>query len=81
MRFVIADDGIGSATAPHVVIDLHADRLGRCYAAGWDTFGLVGEMPIVAVTIAGLISWLLEAGGDRPGGHDRGYGDAYQPDP
>jgi hypothetical protein len=76
--FVIADDGTGRTTAPHVLIDLHPARAGRCYAAGWDTFGLVGDMPIIALHMAGLIRWLLEAAGDAPTGGDRSFGDAYQ---
>lgn len=79
--FVIADDGTGNSTAPHVVVDLHPARAGRCYATGWDTFGLVGDMPIIAVDMAGLITWLLEAGGDAPAGGQRAFGDAYQPTP
>lgn len=77
--FVIADDGTGDSAAPHVVIDLHPARAGRCYATAWDTVGLVGDMPIIAVDMAGLIMWLLEAGGDAPAGGDRALGDAYQP--
>lgn len=46
--YVIADSGDESSTAPHIVIDLHPDRVGRCYDAFWQDYGLVGEMPIVA---------------------------------
>jgi hypothetical protein len=77
--YIIADDGTGHSTAPHVVIDLHPARTGRCYATGWDTFGLVGEMPIIALNMADLITWLLEAAGDKPFGGDRPLGDAYKP--
>jgi hypothetical protein len=77
--FVVADDGTGASTAPHVVIDLNTERAGRCYVTGWDTFGLVGDMPIIAVDMAGLIRWLLEAGGTSPYGLERKLGDAYQP--
>jgi hypothetical protein len=61
------------------VIDLHPNRAGRTYSTAWDTFGLVGHMPIVAVTIASLLTWLLEAGGDLPAGRPRNFGDAHEP--
>ncbi|MGI8335746.1 hypothetical protein ACRYCC_37850 [Actinomadura scrupuli] len=76
---VIADDGTGSSTAPHVVIDLHPTRVGRCYATGWDSFGLAGDMPIIALDMTGLVTWLMEAAGDAPMGGHRPFGDAYRP--
>lgn len=74
--YVIADGGRDFRSDPHVVIDLHLDRLGRCYDAFWDTYGLVGEMPVVAVTVTELLQVLVASGGQRgvlPGL----YGDAY----
>lgn len=74
--YVIANSGEESSTDPHVVIDLHPHRLGRCYDAYWDTYGLVGEMPVVAVTITELLHVLLATAGQHgslPGLH----GDAY----
>lgn len=79
---VIADGGRESATDQHVVIDLHPDRLGRCYDAFWDTYGLVGEMPVVALTIAELLEVLLASGGQvgaLPGRYGDAYDDARQP--
>lgn len=73
--YVIADGG-ESATAPHVVIDLHPDRLGRCYDTFWDTYGLVGDMPVVAVTVTELLQVLLASRGQH-GSLPRRYGDAY----
>ena len=61
--YVIADGGTGGATEPHMVIDLQPDRAGRCYAVGWDTYGLVGEMPIVAHGIVELLHRMLAAEG------------------
>jgi hypothetical protein len=50
---------------PHVVIDLAPERLGFCYAVAWDTYNLVGEMPIVARSVAELFHVLLhDAGAD-----------------
>ena len=76
--FVIADGGRESSTDPHIVIDLHPDRLGRCYVASWDTYGVVGEMPIVALTMAELLRSLLEHDGRATALPDF-YGDAYEP--
>ncbi|HEX6681617.1 MAG TPA: hypothetical protein VF062_02430 [Candidatus Limnocylindrales bacterium] len=75
--YVIADGGNGMSTEPHVVVDLHPARAGRCYAAFWDTYGLVDQMPVVARDVAGLLRWLLASDpqtGDAP---DTAYGDAY----
>ena len=76
--YVIADGGAGAATEPHVVIDLHPDRAGRCYQVFWDTYGLAGDMPIVAYGMAELLHRLLTSRGSQatlPGPH---HGDAYQ---
>lgn len=75
--FVIATDGNGSATGFHVVIDLHQARAGRCYLATWDSFGLVGEMPVVATGVVDLLQWLLELAGSSPLEKLPGFGDAY----
>ncbi|MCU7728375.1 hypothetical protein ODJ79_32090 [Actinoplanes sp. KI2] len=75
--YVIVDGGRGSSTEPHVVIDLAPERAGRCYAAAWDTYGLVGEMPVVATNVADLLLLLLREGGSEAmpsTTHDR---DAY----
>ncbi|OKI49333.1 SMI1/KNR4 family protein [Micromonospora sp. CB01531] len=63
--YVIADGG-GAATDPHIVIDLHPTRAGRCYLVGWDTYGLVGEMPVVATSVLELLRWLLSTDGANP---------------
>lgn len=76
--FVIADGGRDSSTDPAVVVDLHPDRLGRCYVAFWDTFGVAGEMPVIAVTMDELLRVLLEHEGQVTALPDR-YGDAYEP--
>lgn len=63
--YVIADGG-GAATDLHVVVDLHPARAGRCYLVSWDTYGLVGEMPVVATSVPELLRWLLSADGGNP---------------
>jgi hypothetical protein len=62
--YVIVDGGQGSSTEPHLVIDLAPERVGRCYSATWDTYGIVGEMPVVATSIAELLELLLRDGGE-----------------
>jgi hypothetical protein len=73
--FVVADGG-GASTDLHVVIDLDQTRVGRCYLVAWDTYGLVGEMPIVATSVPDLLRWLLSAGGEYPA-LTASRGDAY----
>ncbi|MFF4810022.1 SMI1/KNR4 family protein [Micromonospora chersina] len=63
--YIMADGG-GEATDPHVVIDLHPTRSGHCYLVSWDTYGLVGEMPIVATSVPELLGWLLSTDGANP---------------
>jgi antitoxin YokJ len=60
---VFADQG-GGATDEHVVLDLHPARLGQFYATFWDSFGLVGEMPIIAASVADILQWLVDSGGE-----------------
>jgi antitoxin YokJ len=76
--YVIADGGRESSTDPHIVVDLHPDRLGRCYCAFWDTFGLVGDMPVVALAVDELLGMLLQDEGHAAAWPDT-YGDAYEP--
>ncbi|MDQ7909328.1 SMI1/KNR4 family protein [Phytohabitans sp. ZYX-F-186] len=76
--FVIADGGTGTSTEPHIVIDLHPARAGLCYLAGWDTYGLVGDMPIVADGIAELLQRLLATNGQQPAPPGPYHGDAYE---
>jgi hypothetical protein len=61
--YVLVDGGHGGSTEPQVVIDLSPERAGRCYAASWDTYGLVGEMPVVASSVVELLRILLRDGG------------------
>jgi antitoxin YokJ len=63
--FVFADNG-GASTDEHVVVDLHPARLGRYYETFWDRFGVAGDMPIVAVSVADALQWLLATDGGGP---------------
>ena len=49
-----------------MVIDLSPQRVGRCYATSWDTYGLVGERPVVAFSVVELLQNLLRDGGTQP---------------
>ncbi|WP_354697271.1 hypothetical protein [Paraconexibacter sp. AEG42_29] len=71
--YVFADDGEGSSTGPHLVVDLHPARAGRFYDVFWDTYGLVGQMPVVATNAHDALVWLLAADDDKPSP----LGDAY----
>lgn len=75
--YVIAQESPGVVSGQLVVIDLHPEREGRCYLTAWDSFGLVGEMPIVALSVAELLQWLLHLGGENPMDHLPDLGDAY----
>ncbi|GIE78520.1 hypothetical protein Aph02nite_44700 [Actinoplanes philippinensis] len=61
--YVLVDGGNGNSTEPHLVIDLAPERAGRVYAVAWDTYGLVGEMPVVATNVVELLQLLLDDGG------------------
>jgi len=54
--YIIADCGNGD----YLTIDLDQDRLGRCYDSFHETYGLVGEMPIIATTFTDLLTRLYE---------------------
>ncbi|WP_051452240.1 hypothetical protein [Actinospica robiniae] len=74
---VIATDKPGTSTGFNIVIDLHHTRAGRCYLTAWDSFGIVGDMPIVAHGVTGLLDWLLSLGGANPAERLPNLGDAY----
>jgi antitoxin YokJ len=69
--FVFAEDGPDS-TASLVVVDLCPARAGRYYDAFWDSFGLVGQMPILALSVTELLRRLLDRAEPAPV-----HGDAY----
>jgi hypothetical protein len=74
--FVFAESGAGSADTL-VVVDLHPARAGRFYDAFWDSYGLVGQMPILAVTVAELMRRLLDMQGVRATHPGPFHGDGY----
>ncbi|GHJ54524.1 hypothetical protein Nm8I071_38310 [Nonomuraea sp. TT08I-71] len=75
--YVIVDGGQGLSTEPHVVMDLAPQRSGRCYTAAWDTYGLPGEMPLIATTIVELLQALLVDRGVEALPAGLSAGDAY----
>lgn len=63
-----------------ISIDLHPDRLGRCYDSFWDRHGVAGSCAVVALSFGELLGRLLDAEGEYlywlvNGGVN--YGDAY----
>ena len=46
-------------------VDLHPARAGRYYDAFWDSYGLAGQMPVLAISVAELIHQLLDMRGAR----------------
>ncbi len=61
--YVIADTG-PEGTAVRVLIDLAADRRGRCYDGFWDVFGVAGSMPVVAASFTDLLERLVAVPAD-----------------
>jgi len=67
-------------TQPLAVIDLAADRHGRCYDAFHETYGLVGDMATIALTFHDLLATLSRSGDQQPYWLEPGWtslGDAY----
>jgi hypothetical protein len=62
-----------------IVLDLHPARLGRCYDAFWNTYGVVDSMPIVARSYTELLVRLAETSGTEAELTAHAYGDAYDP--
>jgi hypothetical protein len=63
--FVFADHG-GASTDEHVVVELQPARAGRFYEAFWDRYGITGDMPVIARSVADALRWLLDTDGGRP---------------
>lgn len=55
--------GEGVNSSEYVTIDLHPDRLGRCYDSFWDRHGIPGSCPVIAVSFSDLIKRMLQNGG------------------
>jgi antitoxin YokJ len=56
--YTIADAGNGQ----HISVDLHPDRLGRCYDAFWETYP--AESGLVATSFTDLVERLYANGGN-----------------
>jgi hypothetical protein len=64
----------------YIVIDCDSQRLGRCYDGNHETYGLVGQTPVIAASFGEFLERTLRAGTDgyywtQP--HFRPLGDAY----
>jgi hypothetical protein len=63
-----------------ISIDCDARRLGRCYDSFWDSHGVAGETPIIALSFTELLSRLLDGRGTHwywLANDAMCYGDAY----
>ena len=74
---LVADGRDGSQ---FISLDLHPDRLGRCYDSFHETHGLVGDSPVIATSFTQLLERLVSSSGRRwfwlePGFES--HGDAY----
>ncbi|WP_312886473.1 SMI1/KNR4 family protein [Paenibacillus foliorum] len=56
--------GLGG-NGDYISIDLHQDRLGKCYDSFWDRHGVMGDCPVVAKTFTELINRLVQNNGER----------------
>jgi len=75
--YVIAESD-ESGTAERAVIDLDARRLGRCYDAFWDRFGVAGSMAVIATSFTDLLTRVIHAKGQAYwSSQPLGMGDAY----
>lgn len=75
--YVVATGGSGE----HLTVDCHPERSGRCHDSFWDSHGVAGSCPIVAMSLTELLRRLLDAKGGRWPWLDgpSEYGDAYMP--
>lgn len=63
-----------------IVVDLNRNRVGLCYDAFHETYGLVGNMPIIAQCFSELIELLIENKGESIYWLEKDFiaiGDAY----
>jgi antitoxin YokJ len=66
----------------YLAIDLHPQRLGRCYDCFHETFGEPGYCAVIALSFAELLNRLAAAGDSAFWLEDdfHSYGDAYDDD-
>ena len=58
--YIIAFDN-----SDYLTIDLNKERLERCYDSFWDSHGLIGECPIIAMSFTDLLTRLIINKGQR----------------
>jgi hypothetical protein len=69
-----------AASGERLTIDCHPARVGRCHDSFWDSHGVRGSCPIIALSLAELLSRLLAARGKHWYWLEddwHGHGDAY----
>lgn len=76
--YIIANLGDGN----YLSIDLHPDRLGKCYDSHWDCHGVAGSSTVVANSFTDLLNRLLVSKGEGDSwywnsGDFKPLGDAY----
>jgi antitoxin YokJ len=64
----------------YLTIDLHPERLGRCYDSFWDSHAIQGSCPVIALSFSDLLEALIRNKGEhwywlQPS--FRSLGDAY----
>ncbi|MCM3629805.1 SMI1/KNR4 family protein [Paenibacillus glycanilyticus] len=59
--YIVAHDGNGD----YISIDLHPNRLGKCYDSFWDTHAVVGDCPVIARTFTELLNRLVQNNGEH----------------
>jgi hypothetical protein len=77
--YVIARAGSGEA----LTVDCHPTRAGRCYDSFWDSHGVPGSCPVIALSLRELLRRLLDARGNYwywLRDDWQAYGDAYAVD-
>jgi len=59
--YIVASDFNGD----YLTIDLHQERLGRCYDSFWDRHGVADNCPIISLTFTDLLVQLINNKGNR----------------
>ncbi|KRE64166.1 SMI1/KNR4 family protein [Paenibacillus sp. Soil750] len=59
--YIIGHDGNGD----YISIDLHPDRLGKCYDSYWDRHAVSGNCPVIAKSFTDLLNKLVQNNGER----------------
>lgn len=77
--YIVGHGGNGD----YISIDLHQDRLGKCYDSFWDRHGVVGDCPVIANSFTELLERLVQNSGERwywLNEDFKSLGDAYDDD-